>query len=198
MSGPPATSPADALLERAARLERELLDLERQLTEVGAGTTRAGLHLVVEVGEHRVLLEARGVVQITRVVEFLPILGAPEAVLGSFIRRGEAGVAVDLARVLGCTREPDLDAHLVIVGGARLLGVVADRVRHVVEAPTRVDPRAERLLPGFRAELVAGWCDVGGWLLPLLSMEAIERIALERSHGEEDGRTPSGEERDHD
>lgn len=198
MSASAPTSQVDELLGRAAQLERELLDLERQLTDVGAGTSRAGLHLVVEVGKHRVLLEARGVVQITRVVEFAPILGAPEAVLGGFVRRGQAGVAVDLARVLGATAEADLDAHLVIVGGTRLMGLVVDRVRHVVEAPTRIDPRAERLLPDFRAELVAGWCDVGGWFVPLLAMEAIERLALEQPPGGGDGPTPAGEEHAHD
>lgn len=192
MSDAPDTPSVKGLLAEAARLERELFDLERQLTVVGAGTPRAGLHLVVEAGGQRVLIEARAVVQITRVLEFTPIPGAPAAVLGAFVRRGQPGVAVDLARVMGAAHDPDLDAHLVIVGGARLLGLVVDRVQHVIEAPVRVDPRAERLLPGFRADLVAGWCDVGGWLLPVVLVEAIERLATCATDGEEP-RPPAGQ-----
>lgn len=174
----PSSAPSvDSLLERAVRLERELCELERSLSHLGAQEPRAGLHLIVEAGGHQALFEARTVLQIARLVEFAPIPGAPPAVLGSFARRGVPGVAIDLARVFGTVREPDLDAHFVIVGGARTLGIVVDRVRNVVNAPARVDARAERLLPTFRAELVAGWCDAGGWLLPLVTVEAVERIA---------------------
>lgn len=187
------TTAVDDLLARAARLERELLDLEGQLTSVGAGTTRAGLHMVVEAGGHRALIQARSVVQITRVVEFTPIPGAGEAVLGGFVRHGQPAVAVDLARLMGSPRELDLDAHLVIVGGARLLGILVDRVRHVIDAPARVDPRAERLLPSFRAELVSGWCDAGGWLLPVIEVEAIERLATCPEDLVANSRPPAGE-----
>ena len=185
------TPSVEGLLERAARLERELLELERQLVGTGVRTPRTGLHLVVEVGGDRALIEARTVLQITRLVEFTPIPGAPPAVLGGFVRRGEPGVAVDLARLLGAVREPEVDAHLVIAGGARMLGVLVDRVRNVVEAPPRIDPRAERLLPAFRAELVAAWCDVGGSLLPVVTLEAIERLATRPDLGGESHRSPT-------
>ncbi len=187
MLDPPEPDPAPgvaSLLDRAAALERELFELERSLSHLGAESRRQGLHLVVEAGGHRALLEGRAVVQIARLVEFTPIPGAPPAVLGGFVRRGAPGVAIDLAAVFGSPREPDLDAHLVIVGGARTLGIVVDRVRHVVEAPPRVDPRAERLLPALPAELVASWCDVGGWLVPLVTVEAIERVATRRAADE--------------
>jgi len=184
------TPSVEGLLERAARLERELLELERQLVGAGVRSPRAGLHLVVEAGGDRALIEARTVLQITRLVEFTPIPGAPPAVLGGFVRHGEPGVAVDLARLLGVVREPDVDAHLVIAGGARMLGVLVDRVRNVVDAPPRIDPRAERLLPAFREELVAAWCDVGGWLLPVVTLEAIERLTLELAPDGEAPRSP--------
>ncbi len=193
MSDAPPVPEVDALLQRAAALERELLDVERTLGKVGAGTRRSGVHLVVEAGGHRALLEAAGVVQIARLVEFTRIPGSPPAVLGGFVRRGRQGVAIDLAAVLGSEREPDLDAHLVIVGGACLLGVLVDQVRHVVEAPVRVDAGTERLLPTFRADLVASWCDVGGWIVPLVAVPAIERLALGREPGEESLRPPAGE-----
>jgi chemotaxis signal transduction protein len=177
----------DALLEKEAQLERELLDVERTLGTVGAGTPRPGPHLVVEAGGHRALLEAAGVVQIARLVTFTPIPDAPPAVLGGFVRRGRQGVAIDLARVLGSEREPELDAHFIVLGGPRLLGILVDCVRHIVEAPVRVDAATERLLPTFRSDLVSSWCDVGGWILPLVSVHAIERLAL--------GREPGGGER---
>ena len=190
MTAAPAPS-VEGLLERAARLERELLELERQLVGAGVRTPRAGLHLVVEAGGERALIEARTVLQVTRLVEFTPISGAPPAVLGGFVRHGQPGVAVDLARLMGVVREPDVDAHLVIAGGARMLGVLVDRVRNVVDAPPRIDPRAERLLPAFRAELVAAWCEVGGWLLPVVTLDAIERLTTELDAGGEAPRSPA-------
>jgi purine-binding chemotaxis protein CheW len=190
------SSPAphlDDLLARAARLERELFDLERALASAGAGTPRPGLHLVVEAGGHLALLEARAVVQIARVVEFTPIPGAPAAVLGGFVRRGRPAVAVDLARALGVAREPDLDAHLVIVDGARLLGVVVDRVQHVIEAPARADPRAERVLPRLGDDLATSWCHLDGRLLPLIDGEALARLAAGGDPEGEPARPAGGE-----
>ncbi len=184
MSASDSAPHVDALLKRVAELERELLEAERTLGKVGTGTHRQGAHLVVEAGPHRAVIDATSVVQIARLVEFTPIPGAPPAVLGGFVRRGRQGVAVDLARVLGSDRQPDLDAHFIILGGARLLGILVDCVRHIVEAPMRVDPGTERLLPSLAEGLVASWCDVGGAALPVISVLAIEQLALGREPGQ--------------
>lgn len=178
MATPAYPLPLEKLLKRAAELEHELLEVERMLGVAGVGTVRPGAHLVVEAGGHHALIEAAGVVQIARIVEFTPIAGAAGAVLGGFVWRGRPGIALDLALILGSSREPELDAHFIVVGGARLLGILVDRVRHVVEAPVRVDAATEQVLPGFRSEIIAGWCDVGGWILPLVSRSAMQKLAL--------------------
>lgn len=194
MVDPASPQPLDRLLERAAELERELLEIERMLGVAGAGTPRPGAHLVVEAGGQHALLPAAAVAQIARLVEFTPIPGSPPAVLGGFVWRGRPAIALDLATVLAPggpaappqgSLELDLDKHLVIVAGARALGVLVDRVQQVVDAPLRVDAATERDLPTLRSELIAGWCNVGGWILPLVSIPAMERLGFAQDHARE-------------
>jgi purine-binding chemotaxis protein CheW len=177
MTDPTLTSPVDDLVRRAARLEGELRSLELALAAMAPGLPRPGAHLEVAAGPHHALVPADTVVQIVRLVAFDPIPRAGPAVLGTFLRRGQPGVAVDLCALLGVVREPELDAHMVITGGVRLLGLVVARVCQVVESPVRTDRRLDAMLPAIGQELLAGWFQVQGRVVPLLLLEGVERAA---------------------
>jgi hypothetical protein len=90
-------------------------------------------------------------------------------VLGSFVHRGTAVIAIDLARWLGAEREPELDAHLVVLGAARPFALLVDRVAAVVDGPEVVGPR-DGADPWHGSGLAAAWCRVGDEVLPLLRL----------------------------
>lgn len=158
------------LRRRLAALESALARAQGELVAVGAGESLPGLHLVVEVAGLRGLVSDALVVEVVRLVACTPLPGMPPHVLGSFLHRGRPAVAVDLAPVLGRAREPPLDAHVVVMAGARPLGVVVDAVSAVVDSPLLVaDGQDDPSLARWRsAGLVTGLCRVGDEVVPLL------------------------------
>ena len=158
------------LRRRLAALQGALARAQGELAAVGTGESLPGLHLLVEVAGLRGLVSDALVVEVVRLVECVPLPGMPRHVLGSFLHRGRPALAVDLASVLGSDREPPLDAHVVVLAGARPLGVVVDAVSAMVDSPLLVaDGSDDPSLARWRgAGLVTGLCRVGHAVVPLL------------------------------
>ncbi len=177
------TDPAnrrESLRRRLAELEGELAEVQNALVSLGAGEPLPGLYLLAEAAGCRALVAAAMVQEIVRLVAFAPVPASRPEVLGSFLWRGQPVVAIDLASFLGVSREPSLDAHVVIVGGSRSCGIVVDAVRTLVESPVIVEGGGEGSLADWsKSGIAAGFCRVGAEVLPLVSIQALARVAGE-------------------
>jgi len=173
-----ATEPAEttALRKRLADLESTVERLRSELLTRTSGERLAGLHLVVEAGGFRALIPERRVDQVAPLVAMRPLPRAPAWVAGTFVCRGRTVTALDLAAwVHGRRGQVPLDAHLVIFTGTPAAALLVDVV-HSVEEDVSV---AGGAAPPEAGRLVAGVCSLGGEVLPLLAVEAIERAAAE-------------------
>ncbi|GEN08560.1 chemotaxis protein CheW [Myxococcus sp. MISCRS1] len=161
--------------ERLGALELEQARLRQELISLSGELRLPGLFLTLDAAGTSALLAADAVQEVVRLVELEPLPGAPPHVAGTFIYRGNPAVAVDLAVLLGVTRQPELDAHLVICKGARPVAVLVDRVRDLVEAPTLVEgtPDGTVTLPWDRTGLMAGLCRTPEGVRPLLRVSAV-------------------------
>jgi purine-binding chemotaxis protein CheW len=161
--------PRAALAAEVRRLEEALGRAQRELAAHG-GDVLPGLHLLVELAGRRALLAVGRVSELVRLVATAPLAGAPPHVLGTFVCRGAPVVAVDLAALLGASREPSLDAQIVIVPGDPTLGLVVDRVEGLVEDPRLFhgDVAAGTPAAWRGSPLVAGLCLHRGEVVPLL------------------------------
>ncbi len=149
---PPMTAEAQArrasVQKRLTALEEELARLRRELTTLGVEQRLPGLYLTVEVAGAAALLPADAVLEVVRLVAIEPLPVAAPHVVGTMLYRGIPAVVVDLALMLGSRRTPELDAHLVICGGTRTVGLLVDRVRDLVESPLLVGRRGTGLALG--------------------------------------------------
>jgi purine-binding chemotaxis protein CheW len=165
-----AASPPTArasLVERLRLLEEELSQAQGELAVIG-GEQLPGLHLVVEAAGRRGLLAAGRVQEVVRLVATEPVPGAPPSILGTFVCRGVPVVAVDLARLLGVSRPPALDAQIAVLVGSPTVGLVLDRIMGLHERPV-LHASGREEVPGWEgSRLVTGLCTVGGEVLPLL------------------------------
>lgn len=161
--------------KRLALLEEEIVRLRRELATLGADPRLPGLFLTVEVAGTAALLPVEVVQEVVRLVAIEPLPAALPHVVGTMLYRGTSAVVVDLARMLGVNREPDLDAHLVICGGARTVALLVDRVKDLVESPELVDGSAtgEATTPWDGTGLMAGLCRTPEGIRPLLRATAI-------------------------
>jgi purine-binding chemotaxis protein CheW len=157
------------LVAEMRRLEDALQRTQGCLLAMG-GEALPGVHLLVEAGGHRALLPAGRVLEVVRLVATVSLAGAPPHVRGTFICRGAPVVAVDLAALLGTSREPALDAQIVILAGAPAVGLVVDRVARLVEDPRLFEGDAVSGTPeAWRGSpMVAGLCVERGDVLPVL------------------------------
>ncbi|MBF5041411.1 chemotaxis protein CheW [Aggregicoccus sp. 17bor-14] len=163
-----------AVQRRLAALESEVAQLRQELAGLGREQVLQGLFLTVEVAGALALLPTEAVQEVVRLVELSPLPAAPEHVAGTFLYRGAPAVVVDLAVLLGVRREPELDAHLVVCGGARPVALLVDRVRDIVEQPTLVDAAAEGERTAWdRTGLMAGLCRTPAGLVPLLRASTV-------------------------
>ena len=169
-----AAPDARALRGRVRALEDELLRTRRDLAELAPGEEPA-LLLLCEVAGQLVALPGLAVREIVWFVELTPVPAAPAAVLGGFLYRGEPALALDLARLSGVTREPALEAQLVILGASTLVAAVVDSVRSLVHAPF-LGGAAEESGP-LPAGYLAGVCRHEGKAIPVLAPEALARVA---------------------
>lgn len=162
------------LARQLERLEGELAETEAALLALGADPL-PGLHLVVQVAKHRAVLPASRVRTVVPLLALHPVPDAPHEVVGTFVLRGAPVTVLDLARRLGVDREPTLDAAIVVLGGARAVGVLVDRVLAVEEGVQLVQGRPPRddEGPWTAARLVAGLCGWRGEILPLLELRSL-------------------------
>jgi purine-binding chemotaxis protein CheW len=180
MCPPPESAAGETRAARAAlaaevrRLGEALQRAQERLVALG-GEALPGLHLVIEAAGRRGLLASARVVEVVRLVATAPLAGAPAHVLGTFVCRGAPVVAVDLGALLGATRQPGLDAQIVILAGAPSVGLVVDRVVRLVNGPRLFEGDLAAGTPdSWRGSpLVAGLCVVDGEVLPLVDASAI-------------------------
>lgn len=179
MTPHPSAPEVRALRARLRDLEVETSGLVRQLREAPEAEL-PGAHLVLTAGGRQVLLSAALVEEVVRVVALQVVAGAAPAVAGAFTCRGRSLFAVDLGALLqgrGATRA-HLDAHLVVLGTARPLALLVERVEEVVTGVSLVagDPGRSSLqveqglsplmvrvgpnvFPLLDAEQLAGWLE---------------------------------------
>lgn len=179
VDSPPMTAEAQAkrvsVQKRLVALEEEIVRLRRELATLGADLRLPGLYLTVEVAGATALLPVEAVMEVVRLVAIEPLPAAQPHVRGTMLYRGTPAVVVDLAALLGVKREPELDAHLVVCGGARTVAVLVDRVRDLVESPVLVDGAVtgDDSIPWDKTGLMAGLCRTSEGIRPLLRASAI-------------------------
>lgn len=161
------------LRQRLEQLEAELVGVHSELAKIGSGEALPGLYLLVEASAVAAAIPTSEVVEIVRLVETQPLPQAPAHVLGTFLYRGEAVLAVDLAAfVSGERRDPALDAHMVVLATARPMALVVDRVKALVEAPVLAQAPADA--PAWlTSRLVAALCRADDALVPILRLEQL-------------------------
>jgi purine-binding chemotaxis protein CheW len=115
--------------ERARRLARIPPDLPRAAEMLEIATFK--------LANERYAVEARHVREVLRSVEFTPVPGAPEFLVGLVNLRGEILAVVDLRKILGLagTELTDL-SRVIVLGHERAeFGVLADEVHEVTMVP---------------------------------------------------------------
>lgn len=170
-----------ALRRRLREIEDELASTQADYCALAAGDPLPGLHLVISVAGYRALLPAAPVHEIVRLVALDAIPEAAPHVTGAFLFRGRPVLALDVASALGVSRETPLDAQIVILQGARQVGLVVDRVEALVESPLLVDEQAVEdrgdQEAWRRSGFTIGLCRIEDGLLPLLGIGACLRLA---------------------
>jgi len=166
---PPSSDSRESLLAELRALEEKLQRTQAEILARG-GESAPGLHLVFEVAGRRGLLATLRVAEIVQLVATSPLAGAPAHVLGTFVYRGAPVVAVDLAVLLGVSREPAVSAQIVILAGAPPVGMVVDKIERLVDGPRRFAGDAAAAMPeSWRGSaLVCGLCVEDGQVLPLV------------------------------
>ncbi|QAT86647.1 chemotaxis coupling protein CheW [Corallococcus coralloides] len=161
--------------QRLSALEAEQNQLRQELVTLQGEVRLPGLYLTVEAGDTTALVPARQVQEVVRLVALDPLPGAPVHVSGSFVYRGSPAVVVDVARLMGVKRTPDLDSLLVVVDAGRMVALLVDRVKDLVETPVLVDgsQSGEEKLPWDGTGLMAGLCRTPEGLRPLLRTSAL-------------------------
>lgn len=89
--------------------------------------------LTFALGRERYAIETRFVREVTRLLDFTPVPGAPEFVLGITNLRGEVLAIIDLRKFFGATEKGLTDlSRLVVLGTAATeFGVLADAVHAI-------------------------------------------------------------------
>jgi purine-binding chemotaxis protein CheW len=159
------------LRRRLKEVESQLVALRAELAKLGPGEPIPGLFLLVESKGLVVALPASQVVEIVRLVETTPLPEAPPHVLGTFSYRGDPVVAVDLSRLLNRSqKDPEVDAHMIVLATSRPMALVVDRVHSLVESPVVAQGDPGELLP---SRLVEALCRAEDRLVPVLRFEPL-------------------------
>jgi purine-binding chemotaxis protein CheW len=163
------------LRRRLAALDAERDRLQAELVALGPGEPLPGLHLAVEVAGRRALLPAGRVLEVVPLVPFSPLPRPVPHVRGAFLYRGQPAVALDLASLTGVPREPDLDAHLVVLASHRPFALLVDRAQPLPDPPVVAPGGADAGDLWRGSALVAALCRCGAEVVPLLATAALER-----------------------
>jgi purine-binding chemotaxis protein CheW len=165
---------AAELRRRLAALDAERDRLQAELVALGPGEPLPGMHLAIEVAGRRALLPAGRVLEVVLLVPFSPLPRPLPHVRGAFLYRGQPAVVLDLASLAGVPREPDLDAHLVVLASDRPFALLVDRARPLPHTPVVAPGGADAGDPWRGSALVAALCSCGGEVVPLLATAALE------------------------
>jgi purine-binding chemotaxis protein CheW len=169
------TRSAAELRRRLAALDAERDRLQAELVALGPGEPLPGMHLAVEVAGRRALLPASRVLEVVPLVPFAPLPRAVPHAPGAFVYRGQPVVALDLASLAGMPREPDLDAHLVVLASHRPFALLVDRARPLLDPPVVAPGDADAGEPWRGSPLIAALCRCGKDVVPLLATAALEQ-----------------------
>lgn len=133
---------AAAAIDEALRLPPEraravMDERARILARVPAAPPQPGDALEVltfTLANERYGIDARSVREIVHLVDFTPVPGVPDFIIGLVNLRGEILVVVDLRSFLGVTAKGLTDlSRVIVLGGERAeFGVLADEAREVV------------------------------------------------------------------
>ncbi|MGQ0505348.1 MAG: chemotaxis protein CheW [Myxococcaceae bacterium] len=166
------------LRERIVELERELSRTQTELVASSVGDKLPGLYLLVRFGERRALLPSYGVLEIVPLVAQDAALRPAPGVLGGFVYRGQAKIAVGLASLFGAASRPPLEAHVLILAGIHHVALVVDRVETLWEAPWVVEGSQAADLVHPNGAMIAGHARQQELTLPLLSLDAIIQASV--------------------
>jgi chemotaxis signal transduction protein len=164
-----------ALIEELRAIERAWLRVRAGLAALGPGERLPGLHLLVKVAGRRMLLPGDRVGEIARIVACDPVPGSPPWVLGTFLWRGQPGLAVDLGARLGGARASGLETIMIVLDGAPTVALVVEDVLGLVEDPVLAEVGGEE----GAASLLVGACRLDEEAVPIVAPEAVERDVRE-------------------
>ena len=162
-------SVTSALRRRLTELEAETASVFAALRGARSEVALSGHFLIVETQGAAALLPAPAVREIVRVVELQPLEGSGPTVVGTFVYRGVPAVAIRP----GAAEDFSIDAHVVLLDGPVLVGLIVDRVESVVEGATLIaasEPDQDGVLT---------LCRVGDRVLPLLGLSTLFDQATE-------------------
>lgn len=162
-------SATTALRRRLSELEAETASVFAALRGAQSETPLSGHFIIVETGGVAALLPAPAVREIVRVVELQPLEGAGPMVAGTFVYRGVPAVAIRS----GSARDFSIEAHVVLLDGPVLVGLIVDRVESVVEGATLLAASEDD------QDGVLTLCRVGDRVLPLLGLSTLFDQATE-------------------
>lgn len=129
-----ATAPALELTpERARALMDERARLLARVADEGPASSEVLETLTFALGHERYAVESKHVREVVRLVDFTPVPGAPEFLLGVMNLRGEVLAIVDLRKFFGVQKQGLTDlARVVVLGAAHAeLGVLADEAHEL-------------------------------------------------------------------
>ncbi len=147
--------------ERARELMAErALVLARETASAPAPSETLDV-LRFSLGRERYAIEARHVCEVVRLVDFTPVPGAGEVVLGVTNLRGEVLCVVDLRHFLGVRQRGLNDLSRIIVLGAEgpEFGVLADEAHEISGLHTRDLRPPPTSLAGIGREYLLGVTD---------------------------------------
>lgn len=114
--------------------------------------------LTFALGRERYAIETRFVREVTRLVDFTPVPGAPEFLLGITNLRGQVLAVVDLRKFLGVAEKGLTDLSRVVVLGTQEdeIGVLADAVHAIERLPAVEALDAPESVAGIGREYLRG------------------------------------------
>lgn len=119
--------------ERARAVMDERARLLARAQAVGPAPAEVLETLTFALGHERYALESKHVREVVRLVDFTPVPGAPEFLLGVMNLRGEILAIADLRKFFGVPKQGLTDlARVVVLGADRAeLGVLADEAHEL-------------------------------------------------------------------
>jgi purine-binding chemotaxis protein CheW len=149
----------DALSPEAARALMD--ERARALARAPTDSRTAGETLEIitfALGRERYAIETRFVREVTRLVDFTPVPGAPEFVLGVTNLRGDVLAIVDLRKFFRVADRgvTDLSRVLVLGTGEAELGILADVVESIDRLPVAEALTAPEAVTGIGGVFLRG------------------------------------------